>query len=135
MTTAATDVLAELRQRGITVTADGEYLRLRPSTALTPELRERARAVKPELLALLAPALDAGLAVHEVLGFPAVLIAALPLATSLVLGPRRRVVSTRSLEWTALIAGASLSPRATVHAVLQVHNLDLIAVAIDGGKP
>ena len=51
----AADVLADLTRRGIELRADADRLRFRPVTAMTPELAERVRARKAELLALLAP--------------------------------------------------------------------------------
>ena len=52
-------VLADLTRRGIQVVADGDRLRYRPQSAMTPELAARVRRHKPELLALLG---DAGFA-------------------------------------------------------------------------
>jgi len=53
MTTART-VLAELRTRGVRAYPRDGRLRLEPLAALTPELIERARAVRDELLAMLS---------------------------------------------------------------------------------
>lgn len=85
--TTATLLLAELGARGVHVRADGGQLRLRPADALTPELRQRVLAAKPDLLRLLAsqPPLKQGLAVREVSRFPAALLCNLPIATTLVL--------------------------------------------------
>lgn len=51
--TAAT-LFAEMHSRGVTLEARGtDGLYVRPSSALTPEDRDRLRAAKPELLRLL----------------------------------------------------------------------------------
>jgi hypothetical protein len=50
---AALDLLAELRSRGARIRADGEQLFVSPREVATPELLERLRAAKPELLVLL----------------------------------------------------------------------------------
>ena len=47
-------LLAELRGRGVEVVADGDLLRYRPMSVITPELLDRLRAHKPGLLKLLA---------------------------------------------------------------------------------
>jgi len=47
-------LLAELRGRGLEVMAEGDLLRYRPKSAITPELLDRLRAHKPSLLKLLA---------------------------------------------------------------------------------
>lgn len=47
-------VLAEAERAGLTLTPDGDRLVIEPKSRLTDELRARLRAVKPELLALLA---------------------------------------------------------------------------------
>ena len=49
-----TAILAELRERGIELVAEGNQLRYRaPRGALTPDLREAMRQFKPGLLAVL----------------------------------------------------------------------------------
>lgn len=51
----AVEVLDEVRRRGVTVGKDGENrLRLRPASALTPELVDELRSNKPEILRLLS---------------------------------------------------------------------------------
>jgi hypothetical protein len=62
-------------------------VRIAPAGGLTPELRDRILLAKPELLQLLSPrpSLDRGLAVREVLNFPAALLPQLPIPTTLVL--------------------------------------------------
>jgi hypothetical protein len=50
----ATELLADLRRRGLVLVPDGDTLRYRPRNALTPELRAAVAAHKLELLALLA---------------------------------------------------------------------------------
>ena len=49
----AVELLTDLAERGIQATGEGEHLRVRPRSALTPELIEEIRAHKAELLALL----------------------------------------------------------------------------------
>ena len=51
MTPAA--LLDELTRRGVTITPNGDKLRLRPAAALPPDLVEQVRAHKPEILTLL----------------------------------------------------------------------------------
>jgi len=52
----ASELLADLRARGVVVEARGDRLRLdAPAGVLTDELRDVVRAHKPRLLALLAP--------------------------------------------------------------------------------
>ena len=55
MSTTA-DLLADLTGRGIELRAEGGRLRFRPVAAMTPELAERVKAHKGELLDLLSPA-------------------------------------------------------------------------------
>ena len=51
-----TAVMAEVGRLGITIAAEGEYLRVRaPTGVVTPELREALAANKLDLMALLAP--------------------------------------------------------------------------------
>lgn len=50
----ARDLLADLAGLGVTVTAHGDRLVIRPASKLTDDIRERLRAAKPELLAVLA---------------------------------------------------------------------------------
>lgn len=52
----ARDLLAELAGVGITIEANADMLVVRPASKLTDDLRAALRAVKPELLMLLAPA-------------------------------------------------------------------------------
>lgn len=54
MTAAALALLQELAALGVTVRSRGPDLVLRPASALDPALRERLRAHKADLLALLA---------------------------------------------------------------------------------
>jgi hypothetical protein len=49
----ATTLLDRLHQLGVTIIADGDHLRLRPRSLLTPEDLDALRTHKPELLALL----------------------------------------------------------------------------------
>jgi hypothetical protein len=51
---SARELLEELRERGVELVVEGELLRFRPRTAITPELLDRLRAHKPKLLKLLA---------------------------------------------------------------------------------
>lgn len=60
MSTAAA-LLADLTDRGIELRAENGRLRFRPVTAITPDLAERVKAHKGELLALLDPASVAAL--------------------------------------------------------------------------
>ena len=55
----AHDLLAELDQRGITIEAHGGRLRYSPRSAVTPDLADRMKAHKGELLALLRPKTEA----------------------------------------------------------------------------
>lgn len=54
MRTAAADLLHELTHRGVTLIPAGEHIRVKPRDLLTDDDRERIRACKPDLLALLA---------------------------------------------------------------------------------
>ena len=47
------DLMIDLRDRGIQLEADGDRLRYSPKAAMTPELAERVKAHKPELLTIL----------------------------------------------------------------------------------
>lgn len=49
----ARELLHELAGAGLTVTADGDRLMIRPATKLTEDMRGALRAAKPELLMLL----------------------------------------------------------------------------------
>ena len=49
----AQELLHALEEQGIAVRPDGEGLRIRPKSRLTPELREQLIANKPELIDLL----------------------------------------------------------------------------------
>jgi virulence-associated protein VagC len=49
----ARELLHELAGAGLTVTADGDRLMIRPATKLTDDMRGALRAAKPELLKLL----------------------------------------------------------------------------------
>jgi hypothetical protein len=51
----AWEALAVLSAAGVTVTADGGDLLVKPASRLTPDLVALARVHKPDLLALLAP--------------------------------------------------------------------------------
>lgn len=51
----ALEVLEDLIAAGLEVEAERPHLRIRPADRVTPELEERARAVKPELLDSLDP--------------------------------------------------------------------------------
>src|SRR5260370_3097850 len=53
--TPAAAFLAKLQERGVTVRAEGEKLRLRPASKLTPEEIDAVRRLKPEILRLLSP--------------------------------------------------------------------------------
>src|SRR5262249_4906008 len=128
MTAAA--VLTELRARGVNISARGDRLLVEPASALTPDLRARVLEHKPELIAILAETdgrvtRALGLTVLEALRFLAALLAALPLATSLVLrvwGVDRQVtIATHSacprcdydmVEWRAMIAFERPEPAA-----------------------
>ena len=108
----------------------------RQPTKLTEPPSVRSVSAYPPRIAL-----DRGLAVREVVSFPAALLASLPLATSLVVartGNAERVtLAATSREWADLISSATLPPSATVGEVLALHGLSLLAVVIagDGGKP
>ena len=52
-TVSAAELLADLARRGIRLEADGERLRYHPRSALTPDLLDRLKAHKAELLTLL----------------------------------------------------------------------------------
>ena len=52
----ATELLADLDRRGVRLEARGDRLRYAPRSALTPELVERLRSHKTELLAVLSDA-------------------------------------------------------------------------------
>jgi DNA-binding MarR family transcriptional regulator len=54
MTARVAQLLAELSILGVTVVPDGGRLRLSPRSALTAELLERIRELKPEILSVLA---------------------------------------------------------------------------------
>lgn len=60
---SAADLLLDLGRLGIRLEADGERLRYFPRSALTPDLLERLKAHKAELLAVLRPAPEAAPAV------------------------------------------------------------------------
>jgi hypothetical protein len=51
---SARDLLIEAAQHGLLIIPDGRNLRIRPGRLVTPDLADRLRAHKPELLALLA---------------------------------------------------------------------------------
>jgi virulence-associated protein VagC len=51
----ARELLADLADVGLTVTADGDRLVIRPASKLTDTMREALREAKPDLLVLLAP--------------------------------------------------------------------------------
>ena len=50
---AAAVLIQDLRTRGVELCADGDRLRFRPASAVTPDLRERLAALKPDILAAL----------------------------------------------------------------------------------
>ncbi len=51
---SAAELLTELQHRGVQVTAEGDRLKIRgPRGAVTPELRERLAASKPDVIAAL----------------------------------------------------------------------------------
>lgn len=50
----ARDLLAELADKGLTVTTDGERLVIRPASKLTESLRTELRTAKPDVLAIVA---------------------------------------------------------------------------------
>jgi hypothetical protein len=141
---AAAELLGELQARGIRMRADGGKLRYQPQAALTPDLRARVVEAKPELLRLLGvPTLDHGLAVREVLGFPATLLSQLPLPTALVVdlpGGRRATVATHpacgraDLDIATWATWSASVPGGTVAAVLAIRGATLRMVAIDGGQ-
>lgn len=95
--TGAAEVLAELRALRFQVRPKGDRLHLSgPVQALTPELKARVLEAKSDLLRMLAgPALNQGLAIRELLDFPAVLLPGLPLATTLVVD----LPNGRRLKW------------------------------------
>jgi len=55
----AAELLIDLARRGIRLEADGNQLRFSPRSAVTPDLADRLRAHKTELLAILRPEADA----------------------------------------------------------------------------
>ena len=115
---SAAAVLAELRSRGIRVRASSGGLHVSPPEALTPELRARILAETPALLALLEPpSLDQTVARREVLCWPAILLAELPLPTTLELAAGEAFTVATHLgcsarttwcpaEWLALVIAA-----------------------------
>jgi hypothetical protein len=50
---AAATLIQDLRAHGVELQADGDRLRFRPASAVTPDLRERLAAMKPDVLAAL----------------------------------------------------------------------------------
>lgn len=48
------ELLAELAEAGVTLVSDGDRLRFYPRAAMTPELAERLRTSKAEVLAIMA---------------------------------------------------------------------------------
>ncbi len=52
----AESVIAEARSCGVELRAAGDRLRFRPAEAVSPELREKLRTYKPEILRFLRPA-------------------------------------------------------------------------------
>jgi len=50
---SVTELMIDLRERGIQLEAHGDRLRYSPKAAMTPELAERVKAHKPTLLAIL----------------------------------------------------------------------------------
>jgi len=55
----AADLIADLARRGITLQARGDRLRYSPRSAVTPDLADRMKAHKAELLAVLCGGADA----------------------------------------------------------------------------
>jgi TubC N-terminal docking domain len=53
---SAAELLADLDRLGIRLEADGDRLRYHPRSALTPELLDRLKAGKADVLAILRPA-------------------------------------------------------------------------------
>lgn len=53
MTVTASDILADLTARGIELVGSGNRIRYRPRSLMAPELVERIKAHKPDLLAIL----------------------------------------------------------------------------------
>jgi TubC N-terminal docking domain len=51
----AVELVATLRARGVVLVPVGDRLRFRPGEAVTPEEREMLVALKPEVMAILAP--------------------------------------------------------------------------------
>lgn len=51
MSPACSAVLDELAQLGVTVRPEGGSLRIHPASLVSPELKDRLRACKPEILA------------------------------------------------------------------------------------
>jgi hypothetical protein len=66
MTNQATEILTELRRRGVLATADGGDICLKPKRALDDALRARIREAKPAILEALRNA--------EVLSLPTVVV-------------------------------------------------------------
>lgn len=70
---SAAEIVADLARRGIRLEADGERLRYFPRSALTPDLLDRLKAHKAELLAAIERfeeraairEFDAGLSRHD----------------------------------------------------------------------
>lgn len=127
--TAASTLLAELSTHGLRVRAVAGNLHISPLSALTPDLRSRVLAAKPELPRLLDPEpLNHGLACREVWGYPAALLPELPIPTSLVLAvpqlslpvtiatyascPRRSFTADEWLAGIALVNAGFASPMA-----------------------
>ncbi len=50
---SVTEIMINLRERGIQLKAHGDRLRYSPMSAMTPELAQRVKAHKPALLAIL----------------------------------------------------------------------------------
>jgi hypothetical protein len=72
---SAVELFANLNRLGIQLMADGERLRYAPRSALTPDLIDRMKAHKAELLALLRPAVDRSSALPAAtVGFPVSLV-------------------------------------------------------------
>lgn len=131
MTTART-LLTELTSLGVSARVDGADLVLRPVPPA--DVLERCRAAKPELLELLT-GLDQRLAHSEVLAFPAHLLAALPVPTTLIVtdgtGCPPRAIPPSQFAALATVAPAG----ATVGDVLRLAGLELRLVVLDGGAP
>lgn len=115
--TAAAELLATLQARGVTLEPRGDKLRVRPADRLSPEDLDRLRALKPAILALLAPppapsiALDPA-TLREVLGRDAAdphAVACLKLDVLAVVRELEAGIATGQLPPRRLIRGRPLA--------------------------